>query len=145
MKQPSLRHRRALRTFIVAVIMILANATAAWAQSAFSGGDGTSGNPFQIASVADLRQLATDVNSGTTYSGKYFKLINDIDFYQATDTSLRPTAAWNVESTQNTLRPSAIISIVFRATSTAMTTPSEASVYMVTTTMLQATTKPSSA
>ena len=105
MKQPSLRHRRALRTFIVAVIMILANATAAWAQSAFSGGDGTSGNPFQIASVADLRQLATDVNSGTTYSGKYFKLINDIDFYQATDTSLRPTAAWNVESTQNNFTP----------------------------------------
>ena len=98
MKQPSLRHRRALRTFIVAVIMILANATAAWAQSAFSGGDGTSSNPYQIASVADLQQLATDVNSGTTYSGKYFKVINGIVFNKQDD--------WNdANSEENNFTP----------------------------------------
>ena len=85
MKQPSLHHRHTLRTFIVAVIMILANATAALAQSTFSGGDGTAEDPYQIASVEDLLQLATDVNSGTTYEDTYFKVMNDIDFNQATD------------------------------------------------------------
>ena len=105
MKQPSLRHRHTLRTFIVAVIMILANATAALAQSTFSGGDGTAEDPYQIASVEDLLQLATDVNSGTTYEDTYFKVMNDIDFNQATDESLRPTAAWNVESTQSNFTP----------------------------------------
>lgn len=105
MKQPSLHHRHTLRTFIVAVIMILANATAALAQSTFSGGDGTAEDPYQIASVEDLLQLATDVNSGTTYEDTYFKVMNDIDFNQATDESLRPTAAWNVESTQSNFTP----------------------------------------
>ncbi|NCB52118.1 MAG: hypothetical protein EOM54_09595 [Clostridia bacterium] len=47
---------------------------------AFSGGDGTSASTaYQIATAADLAQLAVNVNGGTTYSGVYFKLTADID------------------------------------------------------------------
>ena len=42
-------------------------------------GLGTLDNPFLISSRADLALLATKVNGGTTYSGKYFRVINDID------------------------------------------------------------------
>ncbi|MCL1850350.1 MAG: putative Ig domain-containing protein [Bacteroidetes bacterium] len=46
----------------------------------FSGGDGTSGNPYIITTQAELTQLATYVNAlNTTYNDKYYKLGNDID------------------------------------------------------------------
>ena len=47
--------------------------------SAFSGGDGSQTNPYQIASVEDLQQLANDVNGGNTYYGKYFIVTANID------------------------------------------------------------------
>ena len=47
----------------------------------FSGGNGSSLNPWQIASVADLTQLSTKVNSGDeTFSSAYYKQVADIDF-----------------------------------------------------------------
>lgn len=45
----------------------------------FSKGSGTSTNPFQITSVADLKGLATNVNAGTKYGGKYFKLMKNLN------------------------------------------------------------------
>ncbi|MGN0106816.1 MAG: hypothetical protein ACI4A5_03855, partial [Hominilimicola sp.] len=47
--------------------------------STFSGGSGTSSDPYLISTADDLKQLATDVNGGTTYSGKYFKMTANID------------------------------------------------------------------
>lgn len=44
----------------------------------FSGGDGSSVTPYLISSAADLTKLRNDVNVGTTYSGKFFKLTTDI-------------------------------------------------------------------
>ena len=44
----------------------------------FSGG-GTSSNPYLISSSTDLKNLATNVNNGTTYSGKYFAMTTNID------------------------------------------------------------------
>lgn len=44
---------------------------------AFAGGDGTAGNPYQIATVADLLELNS--YSGSSHVGKYFKMTNDID------------------------------------------------------------------
>ena len=41
-------------------------------------GSGTSGVPYQITSTADWNTLASNVASGTNYSGKYFKLTADI-------------------------------------------------------------------
>lgn len=48
-------------------------------------GDGSSNNPYLISTPEELAGLAYMVNSGTTYSGKYFKLTSDIilnDNYQ---------------------------------------------------------------
>ena len=59
-----------------AVLLIaLCAAQTAWAWR----GQGTEANPYQIASAAELQQLATDVNSGTTYDGMYFKQTAAID------------------------------------------------------------------
>ena len=46
---------------------------------AFSGGDGSQTNPYEIKSVEDLQQLANDVNGGNTYYGKYFIVTANID------------------------------------------------------------------
>ena len=40
----------------------------------WAGGTGTSSDPYQIATAAQLNQLSTDVKAGTNYSGKYFKV-----------------------------------------------------------------------
>ena len=42
--------------------------------SAYSGGTGTSSNPYLISNTDDLKELRDNVNKGTTYSGKYFKI-----------------------------------------------------------------------
>ena len=62
----------------LALMMLMA--TTAWADSTFSGGSGTAGDPYLIASTTDLNQLASDVNGGNTYSGKFFKMTADITY-----------------------------------------------------------------
>ncbi len=42
-------------------------------------GNGTAESPYQIATVEDLTALATSVNSGQNYEGKYFQLSDNID------------------------------------------------------------------
>ena len=42
-------------------------------------GSGTSSSPYQISSLSDLKLLSTYVNSGTSYSGKYFVMTANID------------------------------------------------------------------
>ncbi|GHT50191.1 hypothetical protein AGMMS49982_05080 [Bacteroidia bacterium] len=44
----------------------------------YSGGSGTSQDPYLIASKADMAALATAVNGGTTYSGRYFLLTQNL-------------------------------------------------------------------
>ena len=44
----------------------------------FGGGSGTEDDPYLISNGAQLAKLAQDVNGGNRYSGKYFKLTNDI-------------------------------------------------------------------
>ena len=41
-------------------------------------GEGTQANPYRITSAADWNTFATRVSEGTTYSGVYFQLTNDI-------------------------------------------------------------------
>lgn len=43
-------------------------------------GTGTSGDPYLIKSIEDLIGLSNNVAAGNTYSGKYFKLVNNLDF-----------------------------------------------------------------
>ena len=42
-------------------------------------GSGTQDEPYLISTKANLELFATNVNGGTKYSGKYFKVTNDID------------------------------------------------------------------
>lgn len=44
---------------------------------AFAGGAGTSGDPYQITTAAELASVSSYLGSGN--SGKYFKVMNDID------------------------------------------------------------------
>lgn len=53
---------------------------AASGQYTFDGGDGlTSETAFEISTEEQLAQLAYDVNMGNDYTGRYFKLVNDLD------------------------------------------------------------------
>ena len=45
----------------------------------FAGGSGTESDPILIETAAQLKLLADKVNSGTRYSGVYFKLISSIN------------------------------------------------------------------
>jgi len=45
----------------------------------FADGNGSENNPYLIATGAHLAKLANDVNNGTSYSGQYFKLMDNID------------------------------------------------------------------
>lgn len=45
----------------------------------FAEGAGTSDDPYQISTAAELAYLAQQVNGGNSYGGKYFQLTNDID------------------------------------------------------------------
>lgn len=44
----------------------------------FGGGNGTEANPYLISTPQHLANLAYMVNNGNTYSGKYFKMTDDI-------------------------------------------------------------------
>ncbi len=46
-------------------------------------GLGTEADPFQISTVADMTQLASEVNNATIYSDKYFALTQSIDMSDA--------------------------------------------------------------
>ena len=58
------------------LLLPLLTVTTAWAWN----GSGTSDAPYLITNAEDLNQLATDVNGGNSYSGKYFEMTNDIQF-----------------------------------------------------------------
>ena len=49
------------------------------ASQAWDSGSGTEADPYVIVTAAQLAKLAADVNSGTDYSGTYFKLGADLD------------------------------------------------------------------
>ena len=71
------------KTFL-AIATLLAFGQGAWAQtSSFPETDnekGTEAKPFLIENIEDLNALASDVNSGTDYSGKCFILTTDLDY-----------------------------------------------------------------
>lgn len=56
--------------------------------ASYAGGDGSSANPYQIATAEQLAYLAQQVNSGTSYFGSYFELTQDIFL----NTSSEPSA-----------------------------------------------------
>ena len=58
---------------ILALMMALGVTTMAWAEGEWTG-SGTEADPYMITTEAGLNKLATNVNNGELYSGKYFKL-----------------------------------------------------------------------
>lgn len=76
--------KRIISATIVAFLMIgfTANAQTTWdgssAQS-WTKGAGTKADPFQIETASHLAYLATSTKGGTSYQGKYFKMMNNLD------------------------------------------------------------------
>ena len=66
----------------------------------FSGGNGSSATPYLISTAADLAQLAVNVNAGTSYSGIYFKLTDDIVLNDVTN-----VASWGTSAPAHTWTP----------------------------------------
>lgn len=82
---------RNLSTTHNAVITLYAQWGQLWGVD--QGADGSEANPYQISTVADLEYLSNRVNASNNYSGKYFKLMNDISFPHgdgATEHNFRP-------------------------------------------------------
>ncbi len=47
--------------------------------SSFDGGDGSETDPYRIATAEQLAFLASEINSGKSYTGKHFALVADLD------------------------------------------------------------------
>lgn len=89
---------RAAMTLLLAVLTMTAWAVAIPQFPIYEGDEGTEAAPYQIKTIDDLNKLAADVNSNTTYYGKYFKLMNDLSFTY--------TTAWDdAESTESNFTP----------------------------------------
>lgn len=63
--------------FVFITLIVCASLLQDTSIEAFSG-SGTEASPYLITSYSDLTELSTNVSSGTTYSGKYFKLTTNI-------------------------------------------------------------------
>lgn len=64
------------------ILLTLILATSAFAHS-FQGA-GTETSPYLIETTNGLDSLAADVNAGNSFSGKYFRLENDLDYSTVT-------------------------------------------------------------
>lgn len=64
--------------FILFIVLAL-SLNSIFAQEPWSGTGDSPDDPFLINSVSDLVALRNNVNNGTTYLGKYFRLTQDLD------------------------------------------------------------------
>lgn len=62
------------------LVALLCLPVISWGQDtpSYGGGDGTSGNPYQISTSEQLKALATAVNGGTNYANTHFQVTADI-------------------------------------------------------------------
>ena len=76
-------------SWLLSLVMVLSLVPSlgltAYADATYSGGTGTEADPYLISSVDDWKALAAAVNSGTDYSGKYFKQTADLDMSNVSD------------------------------------------------------------
>jgi hypothetical protein len=66
-----------MKKIIYSTIICLFFITSNYAQT-YSGGNGTAASPYLISSKADMATLAMVVNGGTNYSGKHFRLTQNL-------------------------------------------------------------------
>ena len=70
---------RRLLSLLMSIAMVICLLPTFAAAATFSGGDGTEGNPYQIATAADLAALSAAVNDGSlSTDGVYFEQTADI-------------------------------------------------------------------
>lgn len=69
------------------LLAVMLTATTAQAQS-FGGGSGTEEDPYIISTTGHMDKLASDVNGGNEYYGKYFRLDADLDYDDKTYTPI---------------------------------------------------------
>jgi hypothetical protein len=62
--------------------------------TAYAGGTGTSGDPYQISTPAELAFLSQSVNGGNNYFGIYFILTSDLDLNSKSWTPIGSTATF---------------------------------------------------
>lgn len=93
------KHKTAtfLRHLALTLMVAMLTASAAWAQNL--SGSGTESDPYLIETTTDLDLLATNVNNGNAYEGKYFKLGADITYSYAdleeTGSNFTAIGNWN--------------------------------------------------
>ena len=80
-----------IKIFAFLAIFLLSAFVSAWAWT----GSGTETAPYLIKTTDDLNALATEVNAGNDYSGKHFKLANDIEFTHTTKWENAATSSEN--------------------------------------------------
>ncbi|MBR4561887.1 MAG: T9SS type A sorting domain-containing protein [Bacteroidales bacterium] len=82
------------KTLLLMLLMALIS-SGAWAQ--FSG-SGSASDPYLISSSSEWNSLASNVNSGTSYSGKYFKMTSDITISGSTQNYMVGTMSGETSS-----------------------------------------------
>jgi hypothetical protein len=112
---------------LVTLLLMLLTATTAWAWN----GSGMEESPYEITSTVDLDQLASDVNDGNSYEGKYFVLTKDITYTHTTDWNNANSKESNYTAIGTSSHPSA-------ASSTDRTIPSAASAFIRTVNLIVA-------
>ena len=81
------------RVLLIGVLAaFLPNTAKAW-----EGSGTTSYDPYLIKTIADMTQLANDVNSGNSYAGKYFALAENLE-YTGTSNNYIPIGDNNIHS-----------------------------------------------
>ena len=71
--------KQTIKIITALLVALTMSSGGTWAQT-FSGGSGTSTDPYQIKTIDDMTALATAVNGGTSYSSTYFRLENDLKY-----------------------------------------------------------------
>ena len=87
-------------TMLVGMIsaMSISTGAAAWdgvAATGFAGGNGSQGDPYQIATPGQWEYFAKQCYMGVSYEGKYFKLMNDLTFNEGDASTWAETAPAN--------------------------------------------------
>lgn len=73
-----------LNKLSIVSLLLLSATVSLFGQDFFSGGNGSKEDPYQIATEADLRTLAKEVNEkSNSFAGRYFKQTADITFASA--------------------------------------------------------------
>ncbi len=95
MKIFTLLKQMTLKYFLVSFLLFISGYSLKAQTGTTPSGTGTSGDPYLIASLLDLKWIADQVNAGTiTFSGEYFKQTANIDASATSEASWNSGAGW---------------------------------------------------